>query len=91
VWAEAKDVVVSVSAADSSLKMTPQTVRVSVIPGGGTATLPPFAIEAGDASPDEDGEAFGDLLLDITAAGGYRQSMRLTVRMTEPPKSTPAK
>lgn len=91
VWAEARDVVVTVAAADSSLKVAPQTVRVSAIPPGGTATLPPVAIEAGDASPDEDGEAFGDLLLDITAAGGYRQSMRLTVLMTGSPKGTPSK
>lgn len=81
VWAAAADVVVTVSAASSSLALPPQTLTAPAIPAGGVVTLPPFTLAARDAPRDPDalGMAFGTLLVEISAKGGYRQSLRLTV------------
>jgi hypothetical protein len=67
VWGEAKDVAVTVTSANGRLSVANGVARVSSIPGGGTASLAPIFVTANT------GKDVGDLRVEITAAGGYRQ------------------
>ena len=93
VWAAAKDVRVQVTSTDPRLTVEPAVLRLPTIPGGGIAALPPFALTAAQIPPrpppkpgmDYQPDNLG-LQLDITAAGGYKQSLWLRTSISVPRK-----
>jgi hypothetical protein len=85
VWATAKDVTMEVTSDTPNLIVKNVVVRIGEIPGGAIVASPIFTVEAPKpAQPaQEDESAPGHVILTITAAGGYRQSIPLRVTIAE--------
>jgi len=85
VWATAKDVTMEVSSDSPNLIVKNGTLRIGEIAGGTIVASPTFTLEAPKpAQPaQEDESAPGHIILSITAAGGYRQSIPLRVTIAE--------
>jgi len=89
VWATAKDVTVELRSESPLIRIKNGVLRIGDIAGGTTAASPDFAL--GQVKPNpipKIDPANGDLLLAdlqlvITAAGGYRQSIPLSVNIVE--------
>lgn len=77
-FAGAKDVSVTVTSANPRLAVAGGTLRVPGAAAGATIALPPFSLTANEGSDQ------GSLQLEITAAGGYRQVVPVSVYVAPP-------
>jgi len=74
VWAEAKDVQVTVRPMNGTLTVSGRPLRLPLLPAGSLATLPFIMVTA--VKPESlGGLPFVHAELEITAAGGYRQTI----------------
>jgi len=69
VWAEAKDVTVTVVSEDPAVEVNEATFRIPSIPANGIVTAAPFKLTGRQSGRSV------RLRIDVTAAGGYRQSV----------------
>jgi hypothetical protein len=72
-FAAATDVAVTVTSANPRLTVAGGALRVPAVGSGGTLALPPFSVTAGEGAEP------GALQIEITAAGGYRQVVPVSV------------
>jgi hypothetical protein len=86
VWAEAKDVTVTVKSEDPLVTVNNAILRLPSIPGGRDVDTPPFTLSiAQDSGMGQTNYLPARLSLQITAAGGYNQTVQI-LRYTERPK-----
>lgn len=77
-WAEARDVRVTVKGPEADLSIADGMVTVPAIPARGVVTVPAFTITG-------KGQSTPFLEIEISAAGGYRQTVPVRLYVSPPP------